>query len=299
MLSFGLKSRHLNLGRIRLQHLDVYQSLWAMELRRPDGREWTTEERFEKISSAGYRGVSLDPMVEDIDHYRDFGPWMEKYDLACLMNIFPCSIEDMVPLLEFAKEMKAPFVNVIGLMYPLTVEGAIPIIREWLAISRDLKVPILFETHRECITNDMFFTLQLIDAIPEMRLCADLSHYVVNRELRIPISEENQALFDRLIGRSDCLQGRVANREQVQIPVTFKQHEEWVDLFRGWWKSNMRSWKERSGPDDRLAFLCELGPPPYGITGADGYEISDRWEEALMLKGWAEDIWNDLANEEA
>lgn len=277
-----------------MQRLEVYQSLWAMERRRPDGKEWTSEERFEMIAEAGYKGVSLDPMVDDIDHYREYGPLIEKYQLGCVMNIFPCSIEDMVPLLEFAKEMKAPFVNVIGLMFPLTVEGAIPIIREWLAVSRSVGVPILFETHRECITNDMFFTLQLIDAIPEMRLCADLSHYVVNREIRLPITEENQALFERLIARSDCLQGRIANREQVQVPVKFEQHADWVDLFKGWWELNMRWWRQRSGPDERLLFLCELGPPPYGITGADGYEITDRWEEALLIKGWAEEIWSNL-----
>ena len=56
----------------------------------------------------------------------------------------------------------------------------------------------------------------------------------------------------------------------------------------------MRWWRQRSGPDERLLFLCELGPPPYGITGADGYEITDRWEEALLIKGWAEEIWSNL-----
>ncbi|MFP6641022.1 MAG: sugar phosphate isomerase/epimerase, partial [Myxococcota bacterium] len=270
-------------------HLDVYQSLWAMELRRPDGKEWTPEECFEKIASSGYQGACIDPSIDDIDDYRKLGPLFEKHDLACLMNVFPAAIDDMVPLLEFAKEMKAPFVNVIGLMFPLTVEGAIPIIREWMAISRDVGVPILFETHRDCITNDMFFTLQLIDAIPEMRLCADLSHYVVNREMRLPISEADQAMIGRLLARSDCLQGRVANREQVQVPVTFDQHAEWVELFKGWWEANMRGWRSRARRDDRLIFLCELGPPPYGITGADGYEISDRWEEALLIKAWAEE----------
>ena len=48
-----------------------------------------------------------------------------------------------------------------------------------------------------------------------------------------------------------------------------------------------------------LLFLCELGPPPYGITGADGYEITDRWEEALLIKGWAEEIWSGLEGEKA
>ena len=59
------------------------------KLRRPDGKEWTSEERFEMIAEAGYKGVSLDPMVDDIDHYREYGPLIEKYQLGCVMNVFP------------------------------------------------------------------------------------------------------------------------------------------------------------------------------------------------------------------
>ena len=40
--------------------LDVFQSLWAMELRRPDGFEWSTEEQFKKIADAGFAGVGFD-----------------------------------------------------------------------------------------------------------------------------------------------------------------------------------------------------------------------------------------------
>ena len=41
-------------------------------------------------------------------------------------------------------------------------------------------------------------------------------------------------------------------------------------------------------------FLCELGPPEYAITDGNGKELSDRWKEALTIKSWIEDIWDDL-----
>ena len=43
-----------------MQKLLVYQSLWAMERRRPDGQEWTLDEKLNMIQRAGYPGVAAD-----------------------------------------------------------------------------------------------------------------------------------------------------------------------------------------------------------------------------------------------
>jgi hypothetical protein len=43
----------------------------------------------------------------------------------------------------------------------------------------------------------------------------------------------------------------------------------------GWWAYGFRPWPRRAARNARLTFLCELGPPPYAITGAAGYEPSD------------------------
>ena len=39
-----------------MQQLLVYQSLWAMERRRPDGLEWTLPEKLAMIRDAGFDG---------------------------------------------------------------------------------------------------------------------------------------------------------------------------------------------------------------------------------------------------
>lgn len=274
-----------------MQALRVYQSLWAMERRSPDGFELNDEQRFEMIAAAGFDGVCLDPAAHEIDDCLRRQPLFAKHDLGCMINAFPKNDDDLRQLLGLAREMDATAVSIIGLVYPLTVAEAIPVVRGWLEIADETGVPVMFETHRDCITNDMFFTLQLLDAIPEMRLCADLSHYVLNRELQLPLADEFARLFDQLLHRSDCFQGRIANREQIQVPIAFPQHAEWVELFRHWWEQGFESWKSRNEDDAELIFLCELGPPHYAITDAHGQELSDRWEEALTIKSWARDIW--------
>jgi hypothetical protein len=60
----------------------------------------------------------------------------------------------------------------------------------------------------------------------------------------------------------------------------------------------MRSWRKRAAANDTLTFLCELGPKEYAMTGPDGYELSDRWQEALMLKDMARDLWQKIEAEE-
>lgn len=64
-----------------------------------------------------------------------------------------------------------------------------------------------------------------------------------------------------------------------------------------WWEYGIRSWRRRAPPDATLTFLCELGPKEYAITGADGYEMSDRWEEAQMLKDMIRKLWDKIEAE--
>lgn len=274
-----------------MQALKVYQSLWAMELRRPDKFEWSDEERFQMIKDAGFDGVCLDPAPHEIADTLAKKHLFEKHGLDCMINAFPKSDTDLRDLLQLSKDMNATTFSIIGTVYPLTAKEALPIIRRWIAIGADMGVDIMFETHRDCITNDMFLTLELIQALPEMRLCADFSHYVLNRELALPLSLEFSRLFDKLIERSDCFQGRISNREQIQIPIGFPQHAEWVDLFKEFWLKGFQAWRARNPQDAEMVFLCELGPPHYAITDANGHELSDRWEEALTIKEWVKDIW--------
>jgi hypothetical protein len=57
------------------------------------------------------------------------------------------------------------------------------------------------------------------------------------------------------------------------------------------------SWRRRAQADQDCIFLCELGPRDYAITDANGEELSDRWNEALLLKEWAEACWAEAGEE--
>ena len=54
---------------------------------------------------------------------------------------------------------------------------------------------------------------------------------------------------------------------------------------------HFESWRRRAGPNDSLAFVCELGPKPYAITGRDGNDTTDRWAEALLMREHVRKLW--------
>ncbi|NNF15572.1 MAG: sugar phosphate isomerase/epimerase [Gammaproteobacteria bacterium] len=281
-----------------MQTLRIYQSLWAMELRKPGVTEATMAENFQYIATAGFDGVCLDPSVAEIENYATVGTLCSQHNLDCMINAFPYESGDLSVLLKFAQEIHATMVNVIGGIMPLTPAEAVPIVRRWLDDAAVFDLPLLFETHRDSLLNDLFFTLQLIALVPEMRLCADLSHFVVDRELRLPIPDADRDYIQTILARSDCFQGRVASREQIQVQLDFPQHQPWVQVFRTWWKDGMRMWRKRNDSDAELIFLCELGPPPYAITDRHQNELSDRFAEALLIRQWVQEIWAELDAEE-
>ena len=271
--------------------LHVYQSLWATELRRPGVPEQPVEERFERVREAGFDGLAIDLGAMDIEAARATVPHFARTGLRGLLTAFPRSVEELRPALHLAKDIGSPFVIVVGQVMPLAVAEMVPAIEAWMAVADQEGVPVQFETHRNSITNDLFATLLLIDAIPAMRLSADLSHYVVDREMMQPITPDYQDYVIRILERSDSFQGRVANRCQVQLPLHFPQHQIWIDTFRDWWRRGFASWQTRSETDEDCIFLCELGPRDYAITDVNGEELSDRWQEALVLKRWAQEDW--------
>lgn len=71
---------------------------------------------------------------------------------------------------------------------------------------------------------DLLFTLQLLDCFPDLRLTADVSHYLVGRQFAFPVDDTNHALIHRILDNAWGIHGRIASREQVQMSHGFQQH---------------------------------------------------------------------------
>ena len=274
------------------QQLLVYQSMWAMERRRPDGLEWTLDEKLEMIRAAGFDGAGV--RFFDYQYAKTVTGFLREHGMSWQAQCYPKTVDDLKPIIEHVHELGADHINLQPDVKPYRLEECIPYIEGWRRLAADAGIALQIETHRDRMTTDLFFTLHLLDCFPDLRLTGDLSHYVVGREFAWPISEENHALMRRIIDNCWGFHGRVASREQVQLQISFPHHKEWLDLFMGWWAYGFKRWRERAGPDATFTFLCELGPKEYAMTGPDGYELSDRFAESRMLKDMVRDRWQRL-----
>ena len=181
-----------------MQTLEVFQSLWAMTTRPWRGDEMPLPQMFERIDAAGFDGVDIvhgDYIEAELERL------LSRHGLACTVTAFPDSIDALRPALQLATALGARHLNIIGAVYPFSVRDGADYVRGWLELCEHAGMAVTIETHRDCITTDLHYTLQLMEAVPEMNLCADLSHFVVAREFKWPITDQVQAQVEAVPGR--------------------------------------------------------------------------------------------------
>lgn len=279
-----------NAPRLRVSH-----SLWSLQKLPLGGTEWTLVEKFQRVKDAGFEAVEcwLSPENE-----REVKDALDAAGLRLALGHHPFKLEDSRRTLEQAKRLGADYVFAQPAS-AFTPEGeAAALVRDILAAAADAGVPLFVECHRNTVTETLPQTFRLIDAVPEVRFTADLSHYFVVGEF---YGWEGERLPERLapiLERTSAVHGRISNGEAVQVDVgdgTGHTPQASVDL----WARAMAAWLGEAGPGDVFPFASELGPPAYAITLPDGREFSDRWEQSLVMKRLAEQAWARATQEKA
>ena len=277
---------------MRVQKLLVFQSLWGMQRLRGQANEPSLADKIARIAAGGFDGVT--------DHFYDrvqvapLAALLREYGLAIEGQAFPRDVAGLEPALAMAAEFGCHHITVQPLVCPMTVAECLPILEGWQRLAEKAGVAVYIETHRGRMTNDLPFMLHLLDAFPDLHLTADLSHYVTAREMELPLPDETEAQISRILDHAWAFHGRVAGSHQIQLPLGFPAHQPWVAKFEHWWQQGFANWRQRAAPDATLSFTCELGPAPYAITGPDGQDLTDRWDEALLLKDKARALWTGL-----
>lgn len=260
-----------------------------MQRLRGQSEEPRLAETIARIAAAGFDGVT--DHFYDRTHLAPLIPLLREHGLVIEGQVFPRDVAGLEPALAMAAEFGCHHITIQPMACLPTIEDCLPILEGWQRLADKAGVAVYIETHRGRMTNDLLFTLQLLNAFPNLRFTADLSHYVTAREMELPLAAETDAAIARILDHTWAFHGRVAGSHQVQLPLSFPQAQPWVAQFERWWQAGFASWRRRAEDKATLSFTCELGPAPYAITGSDGQDLTDRWQEALQLKDKARSLW--------
>ena len=95
-----------------MQKLLVYQSLWAMERRRPDGQEWTLDEKLSMIQRAGFDGCGV--RFFDYKYAKEVTDFLRAHNMTWQAQCYPQTIDGLKPILDHVEELGADHINLPG-----------------------------------------------------------------------------------------------------------------------------------------------------------------------------------------
>lgn len=272
-----------------MPQLHVYQAIWGLENLPEFDLEGDFEGALDRVLAAGFDGVGVSLIRRE--RSEKVSKILGERGLTWEASMLARTPDDLARGLDRAQALGAHHLNVQIGERPDRVADAVALIEAMEKVAAGGEVPVRYETHRGRLTNDLLFTVRVLDALPHLPLTGDLSHYAMVHEMPLPVPEQDQARMSRVIAQCQGYHGRVAGSHQVQVSIAAPQHQDWVAQFRAWWAEGFSGWLARAPADGALSFMTELGPPNYAITDAEGREIGDRWAESKMLKDMARAIW--------
>jgi sugar phosphate isomerase/epimerase len=274
-----------NPPRLRTQY-----NMWALMKLPRDGREWTVDERLDRVREAGFGGFEASAASEaEAD---ELAGKLRDRGLEFGFAAFGTEAKDLKKQVDLAVRMGAQYLTaqVFGAMKGMPEIAAT--LWEMYEVVNDAGLPLFIETHRGRVTQDLRRTVKVAQRLKRLRFTGDFSHYVVAGELAGEWPEEIWEAFEYLAVRCGNWHGRIGLGEQVQNDIGDGSGE-MARQFRKLWTIGFRGWLKDARAGDVLPFCAELGPPGYSITDLDGREISDRWQQSLVIKRLAEEAWAD------
>lgn len=148
---------------------------------------------------------------------------------------------------------------------------------------------ILFtqETHRGRMTGQGPMTAALLEALPELRLNADFSHWFCVHESDLRNQEETVELAVR---RASHVHARVGFAEGPQVPDPLAPaFREWTDRHVELWQRIVEARVEAGA--EFLTIAPEFGPPLYmPLDPVTGRPLADAWEVNVRFKDYLKTV---------
>jgi len=286
-----------NDGSQNAPRLRVGQTLWGMiglplNCTQDGAPEWTLDEKFARCRAAGFESVEC--WLDDSNE-REVKDALDRTGLRLVLGHRPFSVDDVRQTIDRAVRLNADFVFAQPASAYTPLDEVIQIVRQGRKMASDAGLGFWVETHRNNYTENLRQTIELIQAVPEIRITADLSHFVVVGEFYGWKEEGAAEKMAPVLERVSHMHGRISDGEAVQVDASDGSGQA-AQFFVELWSVAMEHWLSAAQPGDIFPFSSELGPPRYAATLPDGREYSDRWEQSLLMKKLAEKAWEKASS---
>jgi sugar phosphate isomerase/epimerase len=245
-------------------------------------------ERLRKFAAAGYDGiecamVQLDPA--------EFGELCGELGLDYVAMMF-CDDEDAFRAQLAPIQRRRPIViNCHPGRDRYDFARGLEFFRNVMEVAAgETDVPVVFETHRTRLLYSPWTTARYLEALPELRITADFSHFttVAENALQLPGYSE---LMDAAIARADHIHARVGYEHGPQVPdPRLGKGLKWTERFEAWWDRIIEA--RRAEGRAFLTINPEFGPPTYQpIDPRTGEPLADIWEVCLWMTRRFRERW--------
>jgi hypothetical protein len=284
-------------GKDAPPRLQLVQNLWGLRAYPSADSEWPDEKKAQEIKAAGFDAFDVwvgGAKEEDLARWKTLG---EAHGLGIGVEFGPTKAEDAEPAIVAARRLSSVYLDAHVASYFTPEKEAEALLRGLVERCAKAGMPLVVQTHRGRVTQDLLRTVAYAKAIPDLRFDLDFSHYLVAGEMGGALSSEADAALGVLMERAAMLDGRVTNGEQVQVDISNRAYQGHVDRQAALWKRVMVGWLRTARRGDVFPFRVELGPPDYAILDADGREIAERWEQQKAMRALVERLWNEAVTE--
>lgn len=150
-------------------------------------------------------------------------------------------------------------------------------------LGKELGVRIVHETHRGRALFAAHVTVEYLRALPDLRLCADLSHWMVVHESGL---EDQPGAVDAVVERADCIHARIGFAEGPQVPHPLApEYAAERDRHVSIWRRILADRCAAKAPS--VLITPEFGPVPYmPRLPFTAQPVADEWRVNVEFKDW-------------
>ncbi|KAJ5105961.1 hypothetical protein NUU61_003308 [Penicillium alfredii] len=278
-----------------------FRTVWGIESG-PNLNSWA--QWFPDLKKQGYSGVEVDlALLDPNSDYQRLREICDEVGLEIGVLVFSSWPQYAAPRpvglkaehhlqryreqLQLIRPLRPATINFHSGEDAWDIDESIKFYRGTIQVDKELGVSgrVFHETHRNRSLFTPYATQRIVEAVPQLRITADFSHWMVACERLLDIGEGDRAMMDAIIPHVSHIHARIGTTQASQCPEpTNPAFEQERLCFERLWTKILQQQVEQNGPEASIVFVPEYGPFPYHPIGSAKTHGAVADEEAQRLQ---------------